>query len=391
MARGVERLSARTVQAAKKRGLHADGRGLYLRVGPTGSKSWVYRYRVGDRQHDLGLGPFPAITLADARERALQQQRLRLNGQDPLQARRAATVEKAMSFEDCAERYIDGHAAGWRNGKSETQWRQSLKDYVFPTLAKVPVQRVNRDMVLRCLEPIWTVKSETASRVRGRIESILDWAKARQLRDGENPAVWKGGLEHILPAPAKLARVKHHEAMPYQEIGAFMAELRQQETVAARALEFQILTAARPGEAIGARWDEIDVANRVRVIPGERMKGGKEHRIPLSDAAVAILDALPRSGELIFPGLHGMSLRRAIGRPDASAHGFRSTFAQWAAERTSYPYEVREIALAHQVGGIVERSYQRSDLADKRRRLMDEWSRFCAMSVASGAVVPISA
>jgi integrase len=398
MARGSERLSARAIQGAKERGLHADGKGLYLRVGPTGSKSWIYRYRVADRQHDLGLGPYPEIGLADARERAMQQRRLRLNGHDPLTARRSASLDAvaAVTFAEAAERYITAHAAGWRGGKNESQWRQSLTDYAFPTLGNLPVPAIDVGHVLKSIEPLWTAKPETASRVRGRIESILDWATARGYRSGENPARWRGHLENLLPARSKVRKVEHYPALPYPEIGPFMAELRGRGGMATRALEFAILTAARSGEVLGARWDEFDLAAKVWTVPAERMKAGKEHRVPLSDAAIA---ALPeRTGGLVFPGVKpgqpvtGTALWKAIKRPGFTVHGFRSTFSQWSAERTSYPFEVREMALAHAVGSAVERSYQRSDLFDRRRKLMEEWARFCDQPVASaGTVVSLHA
>jgi integrase len=396
MARGSERLSARAIQSAKERGLYADGKGLYLRVGPTGSKSWIYRYRVADRQHDLGLGPYPEIGLAGARERAMVQRRLRLNGHDPLTVRRSAALDTvaAVTFAEAAERYIVAHAAGWRGGKNESQWRQSLTDYAIPTLGKLPVPVIDVGLVLKVIEPIWTEKPETASRVRGRIESILDWATARGYRSGENPARWRGHLENLLPARSKVRKVEHHAALPFAEIGAFMAELRQQQGTAARALEFTILTGARSGEVLGARWDEFDLLAKVWIVPTGRMKAAKEHRVPLADAAIA---ALPeRTGDIVFPGVkpgqpvNVTALWKAIKRPGLTVHGFRSTFSQWAAERTSYPFEVREMALAHTVGSTVERSYQRSDLFERRRRLMDDWARFCEAPAVTGNVVAIS-
>jgi hypothetical protein len=258
MARAAERLSARTVQTVKDRGLYADGKGLYLRIGPTGSKSWIYRYRSGERQHDLGLGPYPDISLAEARERATEQRKLRLNGHDPLVVRRATrdqarlAAAKAMTFRQCADGYIAAHRAGWRNAVHAGTWPQSLRDYVYPVFGDLPAQTVDVGLVMKALEPIWTVKPETASRVRGRIERVLDWATARGYRTGENPARWRGHLENLLPAPRKVQRVEHHPALPYPQIAAFMTDLRKLEGMAARALEFLILTAARSGEVIEA-------------------------------------------------------------------------------------------------------------------------------------------
>lgn len=289
MARGAERLSARTVQTVKDRGLHADGKGLYLRIGPTGAKSWIYRYRNEGQRHDLGLGPYPDISLADARERAAEQRKLRLNGHDPLLIRRAGRDQaklakaKRMTFRQCAEAYINAHKAGWKNPIHAKQWPSTLETYVYPVFGDLPVQMVDTGLVMRALEPIWTKKAETASRVRGRIESILNWARVAGYRDGENPARWKGHLENLLPAPNKAKRVarqasgkgEHHAALPYADIGAFMVELRQQEGIGARALEFAILTAARTGEVIGATWAEFDLEARTWTVPADRMKADR--------------------------------------------------------------------------------------------------------------------
>ncbi len=406
MARAAERLSARTVQTVKDRGLYADGKGLYLRIGPSGAKSWIYRYRIDGQRHDLGLGPYPEITLAEARDRALQQRKLRLDGHDPLLTRRAGrdaarlAAAKAMTFKACAEAYIAAHAAGWRNPKHRWQWGASLASYVYPFFGDLPVQAVDVGLVMRAVEPIWNTKSETASRVRGRIESVLDWATARGYRQGDNPARWRGHLENLLPKRSKVARVEHHAALPYPEIAGFMVGLRQHEGGAARALEFLILTAARTSEVIGAKWGEFNLAERLWTVPGERMKSGKEHRVPLSDAALAILGPPGEPDQYVFPGgkagspLSNMALLmtlRRMGHADLTAHGFRSTFRDWAAERTAFPSEVAEMALAHVVGDKVEAAYRRGDLFDKRRQLADAWARFCTAPPVAGNVVAISA
>jgi integrase len=406
MARAAERLSARTAQTVKERGLYADGKGLYLRVGPTGAKSWIYRYRSDGQRHDLGLGPYPDISLAGARERGTAQRKLRLNGDDPLQARRAGrdlarlAAARIMTFKACADAYIAAHKAGWRNPKHAAQWPATLGTYVYPIFGALPVQSVDTALVTKAIEPIWTAKPETAGRVRGRIESVLDWATARGHRTGENPARWRGHLENLLPQKSKVRRVAHHAALPYPEIGAFMVELRRQEGVSARALEFLILTGARTGEVIGARCNEFNLAERLWTVPGSRMKAGKEHRVPLSDVVMAIVEAMrcdrADAEGFVFPGGKAgrplsqmallMTLRR-MGRGDLTAHGFRSSFRDWAAEMTAFPAEVAEMALAHVVGDKVEAAYRRGDLFQKRRQLVDAWARYCAVPVAAGGKV----
>jgi integrase len=407
MARLTERLTARGVQTAKAADrplMLADGRGLYLRVGPTGSKSWIFRYRHDGQRHDLGLGPYPDISLAEARERATAQRRLKIDGDDPLLVRRtkrdAARIEaaKAMTFKACAQGYIEAHRAGWRNEKHAWQWDNSLGKFAYPTLGALPVSAVDTGLVLKAIEPIWTTKTETASRVRGRIEAILDWATVRGYRQGDNPARWKGHLDHLLPARSKVARVEHHAALPYPEIGRFIAELRQQGGTAARAMEFLILTAARTGEVIGARWREIDLAERLWTVPANRMKAGREHRVPLSSAALALLGQSGEPDAHVFPGVKGrplsnmamlMTLRR-MGYAELTAHGFRSTFRDWCAERTNFPAEVAEMALAHVVGDKVEAAYRRGDLFHKRRQLADAWAKFCATPASTAEVLPLT-
>jgi integrase len=286
------KLTALSVSQAKKPGYYADGNGLYLSVKGN-SKSWVFRFRDRGRLREMGLGALHTIGLARAREKARECREMRLDGKDPIAVRRAdrQRQQNVLTFKECAERYIAVHKAGWRNAKHAKQWPATLSDYVYPVVGSLPVDAIDTGLVMRALSPIWTTKPETASRVRGRIESILDWAKAHGYRDGENPARWRGHLENLLPKKTKVRRVEHHAALPYAELPRFMAELRQQEGVAARALEFLILTAARTGEVVGAEWSEIDFKARLWTVPGSRMKAGREHRVPLSEPALAILEA----------------------------------------------------------------------------------------------------
>lgn len=400
MARKIGKLTALTVAQAKRRGYYSDGGGLYLQVGPTGGKSWVYRYRQAGRLRELGLGPAHTVSLALARQRAQECRLARLEGRDLIGERKAARVisqlgaVKTLAFREAAEAYVASHRAGWRNRTSEHQWRQSLTDYAFPVIGALPVSVIDTTLVTRILEPIWTTKPETASRLRGRVEAILDWATARGYREGPNPARWRGHLQNLLARSRRVRAVVHHSALPYSEIPEFMAGLRAQETTAARALEFLVLTAARVGEVLGARWSEFDIKQRVWTVPQGRMKSGKEHRVPLSDRALKIIESQPRQGELVFAAsgrpLNRLALR-SVGRADATTHGYRSSFRDWVAERTAFPAEVAEMALAHSVGDATVRAYQRGDLFAKRRQLMDAWAKFCATAdVSSGeSVVPL--
>jgi integrase len=382
-------------------GIYGDGAGLYLQVTETGTQSWVLKFMLRGRSRQMGLGPFPLVSLAEARRKRDDARRLLLDGIDPIEARRSERAAKhldtvkAVTFRDAATSYISAHEAEWRNSRHARQWPETLSTYVFPVIGELPVGAVDTALVLKVLEPIWTAKPETASRVRGRIESILDWARVRGYRHGENPARWRGHLDHLLPARSKVQRIKHHPALPYAEIGAFMADLRKLDTVAARALELLILTAGRSGEVLGARWDEIDLASKLWIIPGDRMKARREHRIPLSNAAVAALERMQqiedeeglvfhdvRDGRRISSGALFHLLRR-MGRPDLTAHGFRSSFRDWAAERTNFPNEVVEMALAHAVGNKVEAAYRRGDLFDKRRQLMAAWADYCGQLPAT--------
>ncbi|MGJ3264307.1 MAG: tyrosine-type recombinase/integrase [Salinarimonas sp.] len=388
------KLTVRQVETMRKPGRYGDGGGLWLQVSPSGTKSWALRYSREGKARQMGLGAYPLVTLAMARERAIDERRKILAGFDPIAERRAertaAKVEaaKAVTFAECAERYIAAHEATWRNPKHRAQWRATIAAYVNPVFGALPVAAVDTGLVMRALEPIWNEKPETAGRVRGRVELVLDWAAARGFRAGENPARWRGHLDKLLPARGKVAKVKHHAALPWQDAPAFMGELRAMGGVSPRALEFAILTAARTGEVIGARWEEVDLAAGVWTIPGERMKAGREHRVPLSPRAAEILSDAPREAGNPFvfiggkrgAGLSNMAMLatlRRMGRGELTAHGFRSTFRDWAAEATAYPAEVAEMALAHTIESKVEAAYRRGDLFGKRRRLMAEWARHC--------------
>ena len=405
MARESEKLTATMVAGLRESGYYNDGLGLWLRVGPNGAKSWVFRYRSGltkfgkPAQREMGLGPCHTVTVAEARGKALEQRKLRLDGRDPIDERRqrqiAARVAtaKAMTFRECADAYMKAHAAGWRNARHAAQWPSTLATYAYPHFGALPVAAVDVGLVMKAIEPIWSDKPQTANRVRGRVEAILDWATARKYRQGENPARWKGHLENLLPRATKVRRVKHFAALPYRDMGAFMTALRERPGVAARALEFTILTAARVGEVLGARWQEIDLVERVWTVPAERMKAGREHRVPLSEAAIATLGPEGAPNAFIFarPGgpVYGVAILRVLGQmePRVTAHGFRSTFSDWCAERTNYPSEVREMALAHAVGGKVEAAYRRGDLFEKRRQLAAAWAEFCGLVESARAEV----
>ena len=389
-----------------KPGRHADGSGLHLLVKPTGARSWVYRFMLNGKSRDVGLGTAGpgGMSLADARDAAAVLRLKVKAGTDPLAERERdaaqalATAQAAKvagtTFKDVAATYMAANEGSWRNPKHRQQWGNTLATYVYPVVGDLPVADVDTTHVLTILEPIWKGKAETASRVRGRIETILDAAKARGYRQGENPARWRGHLAQILPARTRLSR-GHHKAIAYDAIPDFVRALHKREAVAALALEFVTLTAARSGEVIGARWSEVDLAKAIWTVPADRMKAGKEHRVPLSPRAVAILESLkPLGSEWLFPSakggkLSGMAMAMLMRRMkvDATVHGFRSGFRDWAAECTGYAHEVAEMALAHTIENKVERAYRRGDLFDKRRRLMDDWATYCANGGAAGATV----
>ena len=404
MTKKINRLSAVKVAGTKTRGMYADGGGLYLQVSGNGSRSWIFRFKANGRPRDMGLGSLATVSLAKARDLAVACRQLRLKGIDPIEARKAELIEaqlasrRSMTFDQCRDAFIDAHKSAWRNAKHKAQWTSSLATYVSPVFGSLPIQSVDVAMVMKVLEPIWSKKPETASRVRGRVERVLDWAKVRGFRQGENPARWRGHLDALLPARGKVRQVRHHAALPYDEIGTFMAELRERDGIAARALEFTILTAARTGEVLGARWEEMNIQDKLWVVPPSRMKAAREHRVPLSRAAAAVLKQMQtvRRADLVFPGhrrgkpLSNMSILmmlRRMGRCDLTAHGFRSTFRDWAAERTNFPREVAEAALAHVIGDKVEAAYRRGDLFEKRRRLMDAWAANCLVKTGASSVL----
>jgi integrase len=401
-------LTPLTVKNAKP-GRHADGGGLHLLVKESGARSWVYRFMLNGKSRDVGLGTAGTggISLAGARD-ARDALRLKVKGGiDPLEERQreaagalaAAQAAKAagITFRAVAEGYIGANEGSWRNDKHRQQWKNTLATYVYPVIGDLPVAEVVTCHVLQILEPIWKAKAETANRLRGRVETILDAAKARGYRDGENPARWRGHIAQILPVRSRLTR-GHHKAMPYNEIPAFVGALHQREAVSALALEFTILTAARTGEVIGAKWAEVDLDKAIWTVPASRMKAGKEHRVPLSPRAIEILKSTQGlRTEWLFPATKGgsmsgmamsMLLRRM--KVDVTVHGFRSSFRDWSAECTGYAHEVAEMALAHTIENKVERAYRRGDLFDKRRRLMDDWAAYCAMpATAVGNITPI--
>jgi integrase len=397
MAREIGKLNNLTISRAKNRGYYSDGGGLYLSVTPSGSKSWVFRFRQSGKLREMGLGPTHTVTLAEARDAAQTCRKLRLEGIDPIANRHAAKATarleaaKATTFQQCAESYLEAHRPSWQNSKHASQWGATLTTYAFPVIGNLPIQSIDVDLIIKVISPIWSTKTETATRVRARIESVLDWATARGLRTGDNPARWRGHLDKLLPARSKLKKVKHHAALPYDQIGSFIFLLRQQKGISAKALEFAILTACRTNEVLGATWAEIDLEKAVWTIPAGRMKAGREHRIPLSKPAIEILNNFsPGNPEApIFPGakkgkglsnMAFLTLLRRMKREDITPHGFRSTFRDWAAEQTNFPREVAEHALAHSLPDKVEAAYRRSDLFEKRQLLMEEWSKFCMLN-----------
>jgi integrase len=364
--------------------------GLALQVTGSSARSWVLRVQVAGKQREMGLGSFPSVTLAEAREKA-RAFRLQIDsGVDPI-AKRLAAISAAAAerstlktFAKTAEAYIEQHEKSWKNAKHAAQWAATLKAYANPVLGDMLVRDITPSHVIQAIEPIWATKTETASRVRSRIELVLDFAAARGLREGPNPARWRGNLDAALPKASKVAKVEHHPAVPVAEMPVFMKKLKQQAGVGARALEFVILTAARSGEVRGAIWTEIDVNAALWVVPAERMKAGREHRVPLSPEAVDLLrsQGQGKPTENVFPGKRGplsdMSLTSVLRRMKVSAtvHGFRSSFRDWVAERTAYPSEVAEMALAHAVGDKVEAAYRRGDLLSKRAQLMRDWANY---------------
>jgi len=387
------KLTALQVAKAKNRGLISDGGGLYLQITARGSKSWIYRYRANGRLRDHGLGSVNILSLAEARDAALECRKLRLHGIDPIDAKKKRRVAaqldaaKAMTFADCATAYIQAHTSGWKNAKHAAQWTSTIETYANPVFGDLPVAEVDVGLVLKVIEPIWVKKFETAKRVRGRVENILDWAKVRGYRTGENPARLKGNLSHLLPAYNKINKVKHHAALPHAEVAGFYAALCKQSGMEAKALQFVILTATRKGEVLGAKWDEIDFKKAVWTIPAERMKMASTHRVPLSPKALALLKELhtERSNDYVFAGTKPNSpiseiaaILKRMDRKDITVHGFRSSFRDWCADLTDVQSEVAEMALAHTISSKVEAAYRRGDLFEKRKLLMNDWAAYCS-------------
>lgn len=422
MPKKAKELSALEVNRLTEPGYHAVGgvAGLHLQVKPSGAKTWILRVVIAGRRREIGLGGFPGVTLAGAKEAARTARDKIKDGIDPIEEAKAkrsalaAARAASITFKEAASKFIEAQESGWKNAKHASQWTTTLENYAFPTIGNLQVGQIETSHVVGILEPIWNAKTETASRLRGRIESVLNWAKVRGYRKGDNPAAWKGHLDLILPPRSKVQKVRHHTALDYRDIGAFMDALKAADSMGARALEFAILCASRSNEVRGATWAEIDEKTGVWTIPAERMKAEREHRIPLSPAALALLESQPRivGTNLIFPSaknntLSDMTLTAVIRRMDdtnvktggagwrdkagniITAHGFRSTFRDWAGETTAYPREVIEHALAHQLKDKAEAAYARGTLFDKRRRLMADWAKHCATVTAACSVTPI--
>jgi integrase len=401
-------LSIKKIERMKPGERKSDGNNLYLQSSPTGVKSWVFRYVVAGKERWCGLGPLHTYNLAEARELArLARQQLK-SGIDPIEARREMRAAEAikpvstMTFREAAKEFNRLNEAKWRNPKSRKQFLSSLERFAFPTIGHLPVAAIDTPLVLKCLQPRWLEVPETLSRVRGRIETVLGWAAASGYRPpGENPARWSKHLAAVLPGRNQVAKVQHFASMPYRDVAQFMADLAAREGIAAKALAFTVLCASRTGETIGARWSEFDLEERVWLIPGTRMKAGRPHRVPLSDAALAVLQSVTRQedNEFVFPGtrygegLSNMALTTVLRRMEisgATVHGFRSSFRVWAAERGNFPDHIVEAALAHTISDAVVRAYKRTDLFAKRKAVMDAWARYCTSPVAkSGVVLPM--
>ena len=406
MPKRARELTAIEVKRLTRPGMNAVGgvAGLHLFIKPTGTRSWILRTVVGDLRRDVGLGAYPETPLAVAHDKARAAKELIRQGIDPIEARKAAaarlraTQSNAKTFDWCVDRFMINKGAELSNPKHAAQWVSTLRMYASPIVGHLLVADVELAHILRILEPHWLTKTESMKRLRGRIENVLSWATVHGYRKGDNPARWTGNLDTVLPKPGKVAKVTHHRALPWRDVPSFMADLRTRHGLGARALEFVILTAARSGEVRGATWDEINLDERVWVIPAERMKASKEHRVPLTDDALALLAALPRfeGSPFLFTAPRGGTLSdntiRKVTRSmgvDAVPHGFRSSFRDWCAESTNYPREVAEMALAHTISNAVEAAYRRGDLYEKRRRLMADWARYLRQPAVDATVTPI--
>ncbi|RQZ27464.1 site-specific integrase [Burkholderia sp. Bp9090] len=422
MPKVAKELGALAVSKLSQPGMHPVGKvaGLYLQIGSSNARSWILRVKVGDKRREIGLGPYPSVSLKDAQTKAQAERDKIKAGFDPILERKAAEsalrVAQAseITFAEAAKQFINSRSHGWKNAKHGDQWRNTIAQYAEPVLGKMLVRHITREHVLQVLEPMWTTKTETASRVRGRIENILDWARVKGYRSGENPALWRGNLDHLLAKPSTIAVVRHHPALPYQEIGAFIGSLRETKATGVKCLEFAILTGSRSIEVRGARWSEFDLDTGVWAVPAERMKLKKEHRVPLSQAAVDLLRGLPQpektdGDRLVFPSprakvLSDMTLLAVIRRMNGDSappiwrdpkqknapvvpHGFRSTFKDWATEMTNHPRELIEVALAHIPGDSSEMAYWRSEVLERRRRLMEDWAQFISRPFEAGKVL----
>lgn len=419
MPRQLSRLTALKVAKLTKPGLHGDGGGLTLQITKAGNKSWLFRYMRDGKARAMGLGPTHSVTLAEARVKALDARKVLLDDKDPLDEKRQRKLKrtldraKQLTFDQCAAAYIAAHKASWKNPKHADQWTNTLKTYASPKFGQFPVSEIDTAMVVRCLSPIWETKTETASRLRGRIESVLDWATTSGHRKGENPARWRGHLDNLLANISKTSRTRNHPSLPWEKIQAFMASLSLRDGISHRALEFAVLTACRSGEIRGAQWAEFDFEERLWTIPAARMKAKREHLVPLSSKALTLLKQIKTeqhanaendpntTSTLVFPGRKGQVLSDAtltsiVRRMNSevekpiwvdkdgnciTAHGFRATFRMWVAENTAYPREVAEHALAHQLPDLVERAYQRGSMLKKREEMMEAWARFCTQKV----------
>ena len=410
MARQTERLGALLVAKLEKPGYYCDGAGLYLQVSKSGSKSWIMRYTLDGKPCEMGLGSLNAFTLAEARVRAKAQRKLLTDGIDPLATKRGNLLAKRMAeaniitFDAAAKAFIIANSPAWRNAKHADQWRNTIASYASPVIGTLPVSKIDTAHVLRILTPIWLEKTETAVRLRGRIEKILDWAKAQGYRSGDNPAAWRGHLDAgLLPTPSKVADAGHHAALPWTEIGAFMVALRAMQGAGARAMEIIILTATRTSEVLNAKWSEFDLDAKLWTIPQARMKSFKEHRVPLSDAVISVMTKLKSEAtdsEFVFAGRKAgstlsnmvcLATLKRMERGDLTVHGFRSTFRDWVSETTAYPRDVAEMALAHTIEDKSEAAYRRGDLIEKRRALMTDWAAHCGTVLVRADVLPIRA
>ncbi len=403
MARTINKLTALAIKNAAP-GYHSDGGNLWLQVAASGAKSWIFRFDQNGKRKEMGLGALHTVALPEARQKAKDCRSLLLDGKNPIDVRKAGVLadalerSRALTFIQCATAFIAVKRHGWKSDKHADQWTNTIEQHASAIIGHLPVAEIDTALVMKVLEPIWTTKTETATRLRGRIESVLDWARVKGYRIGENPARWRGHLDKLLPKPGDVAKVEHHPALAHSAIGAFIVELRKQDGISARAVEFAILTAARSGEVRGATWSEVDLDGAKWTIPAERMKMGVAHEVPLSPEAVDLLKKMPVYGHLVFHGakegkrLSDMSMTavlRRMGRKDITVHGFRSTFRDWCAESTTFPREVAEYALAHKLPDKVEAAYQRGTLLVKRIAMMKAWAKYCGTVRATATVTSI--